>query len=79
MSEVIAIDEEFELQVKRLCLPVRLALKCPKCKITTIKDLNREYLSYPIVNRPEELYHCCPNCENEFDTKITLKMTMEVG
>jgi len=43
--------EEFEVNVKRFCLPgVELRRNCPGCGDLTVVDMGERYLSYPTAN-----------------------------
>lgn len=49
--ENFEIKEEFEISVKRLCLPIVVERSCPKCNKVCNVDLEYDYLSYPTLNK----------------------------
>jgi len=58
--------DPFEIPVKRFYLPIKIYWKCPKGH-ENITDLNRECLSYPLLNVPNEYGLCCSICDDEDD------------
>ena len=40
-------------------------------------DFSTEYLSYPVTNVPKEINFYCSNCEEEWDKKVILRISLE--
>lgn len=67
---------EFQIDCKRLNLPVEINSKCPACGEPVQVDLSDlDYLSYPDINSIVKVGGLCPN-DHEFFIK--LKFTIEV-
>ena len=79
MMDYKHIDKEFELDVKRFHLPIKIYVECPNCFITHAVDLEDSYLSYPTLNKKIEQYCNCNECDTEFEFDITLKVSEEVN
>ena len=69
---------EAEIEVKRLHLPVQFKIACQNCNKDLHVDLNSDYLSYPILNKEEEMTAYCGDCNLETPYTITLGMTINV-
>jgi hypothetical protein len=67
------------IECKRLYLPFKIILTCPKCGQDTEIDLSRQhYLSYPEVGVPMD-YDCyCIYCDHEWTEKIQLTIGLSV-
>lgn len=77
--EKIKIKSEFELEVKRFYLPVKIERDCPDCGTKCVLDLDSNYLSYPTVNKKEQGHCYCDVCDTEFEFDLTLKISLEAG
>lgn len=69
----------FAIEVKRLNLPFVLESPCPKCQKIATYDLSVEYLSYPALGEPEQIYFGCADCEEEEEwvEHCTLEMVIK--
>jgi hypothetical protein len=71
--------ERIELE-KRQHAPYTVVDACPKCGHDNEVNLARDhYLSYPIAGKPEEVYHVCSRCEHEWQTKVIVRITLELA
>lgn len=74
--ESIKLEGDFSIDVKRFYLPFIFNVECPHCGEKIEKDLNDQYLSYPDVNKEEEAYFYCDECEGEFEVPFTLEINI---
>ena len=74
--EKLEIKESFELEIKRLYLPLAIDVICPNCGKSIKIDLDDNYLSYPVVNNKYSLYNYCNHCNNDFSMDVYLKMNL---
>ena len=61
-----------EIDVKRFYLPINITTDCPHCRKTNEKDFYEDYLSYPSLGEPIEVWQYCEHCEEEYNFKVTL-------
>lgn len=74
--------DDFNIDVKRLYLPILVRSQCPKCEGWVIRDLTDNYLSYPPVGKPFDLgfYHDCPDgSAHEWSAYVVLKVTLDTA
>jgi hypothetical protein len=65
------------LDEKRVKLPgLRLSAQCPGCKHVVMKDLSRDGLDYPAMNKPFNYGFCCPECDREWDVEVVLTVRL---
>jgi len=74
----IEINEEFDIEMKRFYLPISIKRECSKCGNICEHDLSINYLSYPTINKNNELYFYCDNCDNEFTINSVLRISLDV-
>ena len=72
----IKIEEKFEINVKRFCLPVKIEVGCPNCKTVCEQDFEDQYFSYPFLNDTIEKVICCGECDSEFLVDVKLEMNL---
>lgn len=65
------------IEVKRLYLPFALIEDCPHCGEEVEKDLEDQYLSYPVLNGKETIYFYCEGCNEDFQRCIILDVTIK--
>lgn len=73
----IKIDDKFQIECKRLYLPVEIKCKCPNCDKELIFDLDDDYLSYPELNEIEYLTTYCSECDDHYQIEVVLRMQIE--
>lgn len=71
--------EPFEVEVKRFYLPAVLTCDCPACGVPAVCDMENDYLSYPMANKPFDQGLCCRECEHEWNVSLTLTVRVEVS
>lgn len=76
--EIFNIPEQFDIGVKRFCLPLIIRRACPKCGEECKLDLEQNYLSYPTVNKREVLNFYCTECKLDFEVDSILSIFLEV-
>ena len=69
-------DEPFEINVKRFYFPCEIKSQCPECGAHASRDFSNNYLSYPTVGKPENVYFWC-DCGHEWEPQIILRLTVE--
>ena len=70
-------DGSFSLEVKRLYLPFVVEVDCEHCGKPITRDMQDEYLSYPPLGAPLEIWVYCEECD-ECTTRIAkLDVTLE--
>lgn len=67
-----------EIEVKRFYIPIKVEIPCAHCGAKLEKDFGQEYLSYPVLNTPEEVGIYCEECEEESAFDVTLRLSLEV-
>lgn len=77
-SEIIKVQGNIELGIKRFYIPVKIKKQCPECGNNCDVDLDENYLSYPEINGKESVYFYCTNCKCEFKTYVILQLSLEV-
>jgi len=66
-----------EVDAKRLYLPFEVKDACPKCGTVCVRDLmNGDYMSYPVLGKPENLGGYCYNCSYEWEMKAVLDVSL---
>lgn len=70
--------EEVGVEVKRFYIPLIINVTCPKCKRINEHDFGDNYLSYPILNKPETISVHCDDCDDYFNVDIKLRIAIEV-
>ena len=75
----IKIEGSQEIEIKQFYLPVVIKDECPKCGNEVSYDLEDQYLSYPILNKAENIDLECEVCETEFQIPITLRMSIDIS
>ena len=66
-----------EIPIKRFYLPFVVTDTCPKCGAEASSDLTRdgEYLSYPSLTKPEEIYLSCGTCGRQWSVRVRLSFS----
>lgn len=72
------IEKEFEIDVKRFYFPFKFDAPCPKCLCIVHQDFNRDYISFPEVNKESDLDMYCDECDYEWVVKYKIGMSIEV-
>ena len=73
------IKEVFDIEVKRFYLPVVVKDKCPNCDGEISQNLEDQYLSYPTLNKADDITLVCEACDMEFQVPFTLRMSIDIG
>ena len=78
---ILLRDEELELS-KRFYVPVEVTSTCPGCGSNIVKDLTKEYLSYPHTNRVTKLYFTHEDCgeegeDTEWSHDVVVRISLE--
>ena len=76
--KTIELIDKFEVEIKRLYLPLVVHVDCPHCGLKNMVDFDRSYLSNPILNSAEPIYIYCEDCEGESEFDLTLRMSVNV-
>ena len=76
--KIIETQQEYELDVKRFYLPIKLEVNCPKCGQKIVRDFDHDYFHYPLINKKDDIHMYCYECDNEFDISGTLKISLEI-
>ena len=74
-----AIKDKLEIKVKRFYLPLVIKDKCPNCDGDISCDLEEQYLSFPTLNKTENITLCCEECALEFHKPLTLRLSVDIG
>lgn len=73
----IEARKRFDIDIKRLYLPVTVNVECHKCKTLIEDSYEDNYLSYPSVGVEEERVVYCDNCDLELSYSVKLKVSLE--
>lgn len=77
-----AIRGELEMP-KRTYVPFTITAKCPTCGVTMTRDLDDDYLSYPILGKPIEVsigHEATEATEaHELTVRVILDLTLKVA
>jgi len=66
-----------EIDQKRFYMPgTKFIDTCRVCQRQAIWDGKQEYLSYPDVGKPIDFDWYCPDCGNEWNTKILIQISI---
>lgn len=76
MIKTKKITCESSIDVKRFYLPAIITGVCPTCGNNVEMDLESDYLSYPLLNVAEGRHFYCSECENEWEFKLTLEISI---
>lgn len=76
-KKIISVEGEYPTDEKRYYLPIVLTKECESCKKLLEVDLDSNYLSYPIINKPYEIWFYCEDCDTEYKDFITLRISIE--
>jgi hypothetical protein len=81
---IVYLDEIETIECKRLYVPIKIVDTCPECGITVTRNLNSDYISYPVLNRVEqiELSHSIEDDEQDYERhswtrSFIIRVTME--
>ena len=78
MALVVKPDKH-EFDVKRFYLPeFKVDVNCPHCDKRTIVDSSGLYLSYPSINKKQQIYILCKECDEHFEMDIELEMSITI-
>jgi hypothetical protein len=74
-------DGGFEIDCKRLYLPLVVVADCPQCGQEIEHDLSEDYLSYPEVGAPFVVgfHHEHEGEDHEFGVEVVLKVNIEAA
>lgn len=61
---------------KRFYVPFVVQDDCEECGTVAKVDLEEQYLSYPVIGQPENIYFYCRNCEHEWQGRVVLDVTL---
>ena len=75
---IFEINSEDEIDVKRFSLPLEIDRVCPHCGANVKHDFGEMYLSYPKINKKEEVFGYCNHCDENFSFDVTLKISLDV-
>lgn len=76
-------DSPFEVNVKRLYLPIQVTTQCPECGREVTKYLDSEYVSFPKFCAPETLHFYCFDDDgnetgHEFELPVRFSIDMQI-
>jgi len=64
-----------EINVKRFYIDgVVLKEICPECGKILTTNLEEQYLSYPVIEMPEEIAFYCDDCDEYYNFKYIIEM-----
>jgi hypothetical protein len=66
------------VEVKRFYIPIVIDALCTKCGEICKHDFGNDYLSYPIINKPESVGVYCEKCDEHFEVNVTLRLSLDV-
>ena len=79
-DKITGLADGQTINCKRFYLPgVTIETECPTCGQKYVTDLGRDYLMYPLVNKPYEHYYYCGECDIEWSVPILLKISLELA
>lgn len=68
-----------DIDVKRFYLPgIIIRETCGKCNSEMVKDMAREYFSYPKWGEPQDVFMYCRDCNTETKLKVKLSCKLEI-
>jgi len=67
-----------ELNIKRFYLPLKHDSKCPQCGTTNTHNFAFNYLHYPELNDEIPVVICCNNCNNEYEFKVLVELSVTI-
>lgn len=67
-----------DIDVKRFYLPGVVIKDICKCGSEMVKDMKKDYFSYPAWGVPEDLHLYCRDCNTETKVKIKISCKLEV-
>lgn len=72
------IDKPVKIEEKRLHLPFRVVDHCPYCLEKVTVDLSTDYLSYPVIGQPADVYftHVCDGKDREWTAEVILEVNL---
>ncbi len=82
MNKITRNDNtDFEIEVKRFYIPFTIHSNCPRCDRPHSVDLEDQYLSYPVVGEPVEVYFGCEegDCYDdgpEWEVKVIVSLDL---
>lgn len=80
MNKIVGKFTEGNIDVKRFYLPgISLESCCPKCGMKVTRDFGANYISYPVVGKPEPAYMYCEECDEEWRVSLILDISVRVA
>lgn len=73
------VEEGYELNTKRMYLPVDVTRLCPVCDSDLVFKKGQDYLSYPTVGAKSYLYRSCDNCGTDLMVDVVLELGMHIA
>lgn len=68
-----------EIEVKRFYMPgIKFTELCPECSEPWEWDGESDYISNPVVGKPETIHAYCQECEREWEGQILLEVKITV-
>lgn len=66
------------VECKRFYMPgIKAFSVCPKCKEERELDFKDQYLSYPVVNRFQNVYFFCEPCNTDWEEEVKLEVSLK--
>lgn len=64
---------------KRTYLPFIVKDCCPNCGAEDQRDLRSDYLSYPMLEIPAQVYFECSECQREWRVLVVVGFTLSLA
>jgi len=66
-----------EVSIKRFYVPYTVSDDCPKCGKERSTDLDREYLQYPSLKKPNYVSMWCESCRHGWTAWVRLTLDLQ--
>ena len=66
-----------EVSIKRFYVPYTVSDDCPKCGKECSTDLDREYLHYPSLTKPNYVGLVCEACQKDWTVWVRLTLDLQ--
>lgn len=78
-TKIVRLRGNFELDIKRLNLPLKIKTKCPACGEPCEQDLSNgdHYVSAPTLGKPTTTYWLCPS-NHEFQVELVIDLNVKL-
>ena len=67
-----------QLEIKRLYIPFKHKIPCPKCNSMLLMDMETHPLNYPKLGEPIPFYVYCKNCDEAFAIPIQIDFNVKI-